>query len=213
MGTDEKHFNELQLKTRAIASSWILAGFAGIAYAVNAREPALALFSAYTMITLVSLMVVVGLFVLWVQDQLIYQRLLNAHFVAGLYHEFRDAGVPPVRVMMIICSEYRGMARWHNLFYFIPMLTFTLFSSLSFLIELQTSGIEQDSTRASLLIGLALVCISCAIFCFIYSKNRQTPFINLLQAFADEDFAAISTPQKCAEIIRRWKAQPPQPRT
>lgn len=207
MEMDEKHFNELQMKTRAMASTWILAGFSGIAYAVSAPAPALALFSAYTLITLVSLMVVVGLFVLWVLDQLIYQRLLNAHFVAGLYREVRDASVPPVRVLMIIGSEYRGMARWYNLFYFIPMLTFTLFSTLAFLVELQSAASGQGSLPLSLWIGLALVGITGSIGGFIYSKSRRTPFINLLQAFEDEEFASLSTPQSCAAVIRRWKLE------
>ena len=39
MDADEKHFNELQQKTRAIASTWILAGFGAIAYFIKTNEP------------------------------------------------------------------------------------------------------------------------------------------------------------------------------
>ena len=130
MNTDEKHFNELQLKTRAMASTWILAGFAAIAYFVRtAKAPELEYFSNYSMINLISLMVVIGLFVLWILDQVVYQRLLNANFVAGLYEEYMNNKVAPIRTLMVIGSEYKGMARWYNLFYFIPMLTFTVFST------------------------------------------------------------------------------------
>ena len=71
MDTDEKHFNELQQKTRAIASTWILAGFGAIAYFIKTNKPMFEYFSTYTMITLVCLMVVVGLLVLWILDQLV----------------------------------------------------------------------------------------------------------------------------------------------
>ena len=140
METDEKHFNELQQKIRAIASTWILAGFSAIAYFIKTNNPVFEYFSTYTMINLISLMVVIGMFILWVLDQLIYQRLLNANFVAGLYKEYKDNKQPPIRVLMVIGSEYKGMARWYNLFYFIPMLTFTLFSTISWLFELFAVG-------------------------------------------------------------------------
>ena len=64
METDEKHFNELQQKTRAVASTWIIAGFGGIAYFIKISKPVFVYFSSYTMINLICLMIVIGLFVL-----------------------------------------------------------------------------------------------------------------------------------------------------
>lgn len=203
MNTDETHFNELQQKTRAIASTWILAGFGAIAYFIKANAPVFEYFSSYTMINLVSLMVVVGLFVLWILDQLVYQRLLNANFVAGLYEEYVNNKVAPIRTMMVIGSEYKGMARLYNLFYFIPMLTFTLFSTVSWLLELVAAAHEKSSV-ASTTIGIFLIFVTTLIWSYIYSKKRDTPFFNLLKSFNNEEFEKISSPEKCADIIRRW---------
>ncbi|MBL7186561.1 MAG: hypothetical protein ISS70_09555 [Phycisphaerae bacterium] len=204
MNNDEKHFNELQQKTRAIASTWILAGFGAIAYFIKTNTPVFEYFSTYTMINLVSLMVVVGLFVLWVLDQLVYQRLLNANFVAGLYKEYTDNRVAPIRIMMVIGSEYKGMARWYNLFYFIPMLTFTLFSSASWIFELVTVGLAEKTSFASAIIGIILILITTLIWKYIYSKKRETPFLNLLKSFDDKEFERIGSSEKCAEIIQKW---------
>lgn len=215
MTTDENHFNELQQKTRVIASGWILAGFGAIAYFIKSSQPSLELFSSFTMIGLVSLMVVVGLFALWVLDQLVYQRLLNANFIAGLYREFHNKKEPPIRTLMIIGSEYKGMGRWYNLFYFIPMLTFTLFSTSSWIIELSTAKPGTETSLLSSLIGVVLILITLVIWFYISSKNRDTPFYNLLEVFGNPKFEKIADPKLgpeiCAEIIRKWQVNVEEP--
>ena len=42
------------------------------------------------MIGVVSLMATLGLLILWINDQLVYQRLLNAGFLIALKLEFDD---------------------------------------------------------------------------------------------------------------------------
>lgn len=149
-------------------------------------------------------MVVVGLFVLWIIDQLVCQRLLNANFVAGLYEKYSNNKAAPIRTMMVIGSEYRGMARLYNLFYFIPMLTFTLFSTSAWILELASMATYEKTATASVTIGVFLILVATLIWSYIYSKKRDTPFLNLLKSFNDKEFEKIASPEKCAVIIKKW---------
>ncbi len=206
--TEKSHFNELQMKVRAIASTWILAGFGAIAYFIKSSAPVLIFFSSYTMINLMCLMVVVGLLILWVLDQIVYQRLFNASFVAGLYEEFINPKVPPIRFLMIVGSEYKGMARWYNTFYFLPMAVFTVFSSASLVLELVGQSANQKTNVVSIIIGITLIIIVITIWYYIFNKKRQTPFINLLDSFGKTEFKeACTSKEGCKKFIKRWKAE------
>lgn len=204
MQTDEKHFNELQLKVRGIASTWILAGFGAIAYFIKTNQPVLEYFSTLTMINLVCLMIVIGLFVLWILDQLVYQRLMNANFVAGLYSEYRNQDEPPIRHLMIIASEFKGMSRWYNLFYFLPMTVLTIFSTTACLLETFSPTGDLKEKVASIIIGVFLLLIIALIWRYIFNNKRDTPFYNLMKSFGDEHFLALLNPDQCNEQVRKW---------
>lgn len=213
MKTEETHFNELQQKTRAIASTWILAGFGAIAYFIKTSAPAHEYFSAYTLINLICLMVVVGLLILWVIDQMVYQQLLNANFVSGLFHEFKNADTPPIRTLMVVASGYGGMGRCYNLFYFIPMTAFTVFSTAAMVLELSSSQPGQTAKVqvTSLVIAAVLIALYILIWSFVFSNKRSIPYYNLLKSFGDSEFEKIASPAACARVIRAWKAEARQP--
>jgi hypothetical protein len=214
METDEKHFNELQQKIRAIASTWILTGFGGIAFFIDTSGPTFVYFSSFSIINLIGLMVVIGLFLLWILDQLVYQRLLNANFVAGLYEEHKNKHTAPIRTLMVIGSEYKGMTRLYNLYYFIPMLTFTLISTASLLIEIFSKGGFEKTAPASLILGISILIITLGIWNYIGDKKRSIPFTKLIEAFDDKDFSEFSSQSDCVKrcniIVKEWDLVDPK---
>lgn len=205
----ENHFNSLQMGIRGMASTWILAGFTGIAFFIKSSDTDstiyLKIFSSFSLINLICLMIVVGLFILWVLDQLVYQRLLNACFVAGLYDEFLDPQTPPIRTLMVVGSEHKGMTRWFNLFYFLPMMVFNLLSVACWCLEFFLRVGDEKTFLTSSILGIILFIATIYIWNFIYSEKQQTPFVNLIKSFDKPKFTNIYLNDNAEQVIRRYE--------
>lgn len=80
----ERHFNTIQAGIRNRASTWILTAFAAIALLIQVSEKVTWLVPSTLLIAVVSLMATVGLLLLWINDQLVYQKLLGSVFMLGL---------------------------------------------------------------------------------------------------------------------------------
>lgn len=94
-GQYERHFNTLQGVYRGLASTWLLAMFAGIGFVVKERvEP------TYMLICLAGIAATAGIFVLWSLDINVYHRLLLAVFYDGREFERACLWLPPVRNRM-----------------------------------------------------------------------------------------------------------------
>ena len=79
IGAEERHFNELNVKYKTMASTWLLSVFAGIGYIlINNIEP------KYLFISVVGFAGSAGILLLWLIDLRVYQQLLSANFVEGL---------------------------------------------------------------------------------------------------------------------------------
>lgn len=95
----ERHFNNLQTRYRALASTWLLASFTGIGFlfttrlevsdGLNLQQTDLAIF--------VAVAGQVGLSLLWVLDLLVYHDLLVASYAIGSNLEKRFDWLPPIR--------------------------------------------------------------------------------------------------------------------
>lgn len=151
----EEHFNSLQANIRNIASGWLLAALGAIAYLLQADAGGKCLVPQELLISVVAVMGIVGICVLWIQDQLVYHRLLNSVFLLGLKMEYDDHSIPPVRTMMMIFSEKAGMAGLLRLYYLIPMYVL--------------AGIGTISSVIYCSHHLYVTYISCAIALFIVS--------------------------------------------
>src|SRR5512138_672197 len=84
----EKHFNDIQAGVRNLASAWMLAAFGAIALLMKSGGDAKWLVQPSVLIGVVSGMATLGLLVLWILDQLVYERLLNSVFLVALKKEF-----------------------------------------------------------------------------------------------------------------------------
>ncbi|HKX92354.1 MAG TPA: hypothetical protein VJM15_08020 [Sphingomicrobium sp.] len=119
----EEHFNQTQVEIKKLASAWMLAGLAAIAFIVRGDLKAgSSMFDTAVLLGIIGSGANIGLFSLWILDQLCSQKLLGAAFEVGLHLERRNSNLPPIRSLMWVKSNYRGMGRFHALFYACPML-------------------------------------------------------------------------------------------
>ena len=124
LGENERHFQTTQAGIRGIASTWTLTACAGVALLFK-REPQVAwLLPPYALVTLIASMTNIGLGLLWILDQLVYQRLFNTNYIAGLRLETQFSFIPPVRAIQALSTGGTSIAVWVKYFYVIPMLAF-----------------------------------------------------------------------------------------
>lgn len=72
-------------------------------------------------------LVAMGLAVLWMIDQLIYQGFLDAIFVVALKLEHDHCFLPPVRTVIALnANKGRSVRSWLSWFYFLPICIFLL---------------------------------------------------------------------------------------
>lgn len=98
LGENERHFNQLQHQYRMLASTWLLAMFGGVGFAVSQEHlgapPEL-------IVTVLGLAGAVGLTQLWSLDLRVYHQLLDSCFTEGLRLERLHPWLPQIRAGMM----------------------------------------------------------------------------------------------------------------
>ena len=117
----ERHFNVIQAGIRGLASVWLLAAFASIATLLKRDQVSNMWIPVEWVIVSVCAMGAVGLALLWIIDQLVYHRLLNAIFITGLKLEYDKRQGPLIHASMLASSPPIGYARLLSLFYLLPI--------------------------------------------------------------------------------------------
>jgi hypothetical protein len=210
----EQHFNSIQANIRNIASGWMLAAFTAIAALLRSSSDGDWLAPPVVLLATVSFMASLGLLVLWISDQLVYQRLLNAVFLIALKWEHDDKRLPPIRAMMMLAAEGKGMSRWMTLFYTIPMWAFLAISAVSAAVLRDGLGqrIAGTFTYSDLAIA-ALFAAQGTVTLWVQLKKDRVENEDRATMFGDERFAALFSEdergrQLFADIVRRHT--PPQ---
>ena len=96
----EKHFNSLCVEFKKLASIWLLSTFAGIGFILANDVGEDAGINDWTLIGLVGFGGSIGIFVLWVADLRVYQRLLSAVFYWRGAIEYKASWLPPIHRSM-----------------------------------------------------------------------------------------------------------------
>lgn len=114
-GQYERHFNQLESTYRTLASTWLLATFAGIGFAiVNGK---IIPFDWQLAAAFIAFLGAVGLIFVWMLDVLIYHRLLDAIFFTAREIERQHPGLPPFRRHMLRITRVGGAVQFVQLFY------------------------------------------------------------------------------------------------
>lgn len=208
----ETHFNEIQSGIRNLASGWMLAAFAAIAILLKSDPNVKWLVSPTVLVGVISFLATIGLLVLWINDQLVYQRLLDCGFIIALKMEYDKPHLPPMRSMMMYTAEGKGMSRWMTHFYTIPMWVFLAITVAAMVLRESIGSTSQvlDSKRS--LIVLLFLCVSqlCATVWVQWQKSRVGARVRAT-LFGDKDFVAMfagtdDARARLARVIERHKS-------
>ena len=111
----EKHFNDLQAEYRSLASTWLLAAFAGIGFVLSTTlTPSV---PVEALVTGIAIAGAIGIALLWVLDVLVYHDLLVVGYVAGQHLERVFPWLPPVRTQFRRQRRLKPVRKYVALFY------------------------------------------------------------------------------------------------
>jgi hypothetical protein len=148
--------------------------------------------SPAVLIGVISIMSTLGLMVLWINDQLVYQRLLDCGFIIALKMEYHNSELPPIRIMMMYSSEGKGMSRWMTYFYTIPMWAYLLITVTAlFLRQSIGSGSQGLKDDQSLLVLIVLCFIQLGATIWVHWKKSAVGAKNRAILFGDKDFTSM----------------------
>jgi hypothetical protein len=91
----KRHFNETQAGIRNHALTWMLAAFASIAILLKGETKVNWFVPPVVFAGVVSVMATLGLLVLWINKQLVDQRLLDCGIIIALKMECDNPQLPP----------------------------------------------------------------------------------------------------------------------
>jgi hypothetical protein len=207
----EKHFNDIQAGIRNLASGWMLAAFGAIALLLKTDNDVTWLVSPAVLVSVISFMATLGLVILWINDQLVYQRLLNAGFLVALKVEHDDPTLTPVRTIMRYATENKSMCQWMTRFYTIPMWGFCATSVAATLLR---KGIGETSAgvdaRKAFWVLVSLCVTQVLLAVWVQNEEREVQMKKRAEAFGNAQFAAMfqGTTEKrrarLAQVIQRY---------
>jgi hypothetical protein len=108
LGVSERHFNGIQSGYRALASTWMLAAFAGIGF-VSSKEFTFGI-PKELLVGVIGVGGGIGVYLLWVLDLLFCQRLLDAAYIEGRNLEDKHDWLPQTRNNMRTLLGGKGLS-------------------------------------------------------------------------------------------------------
>jgi hypothetical protein len=219
----EQRFNQTAASVRTLASGWILGTLAGLGWLLEpSRSSGSWPVPLGLLLVTVCMLGVAGIATLWVLDQLVFHRLLDAVFLVGLRMEYGSSALPPIRHVMLKTMEGQGTHRWERLFYLAPILVFTLFSSAMLADGGPALFVAQDATMSQVArpLCIVLLVLQLAACAWVLMKQSATSLLDRAGWFGDPAFAAMLRAGRTAEVIARSHtptiadtAMPAAPRT
>ena len=198
IATYEHHFNDMEMEVRKFASAWLLASLGAIAYLVR-QQLTDSLVDAKLLIVIVCLMANLGLLILWILDQMVYHRLLNAVFLLGLRMEYTYAELPPIRTLMMLFSKKHGMARYLRFFYLVPMYAMAILAAVVAIwriIERWCQGIDFG------VVVVVLVCAAIPAWAWMTTKQAEK-YHEISAGFGDPDFVDYLKETRFAQVLKK----------
>jgi hypothetical protein len=192
----EGHINDIQSGIRNLASGWMLAAFAAIAILLKGGNQGNWLVSPAVLVGVISFMATLGLLVLWINDQYVYQRLIDCAFIIALKLEYHNPRLPPVRAMAYAAAR-KGFSRYMTYFYTIPMWFFVVITLAAALLR-DSLGSTSTGVRQSQSLGILIVL--CVIQLFLTARvqwmKSEVGARVLAKHFGDKNFTAMFDDEK-----------------
>jgi hypothetical protein len=183
----ERHFNTIQAGIRGLASVWLLAAFGAIATLLKREEADKLWVPPEWVIGSICAMGAGGLALLWIIDQLVYHRLLNAAFIVGLKLEHDEPGRPPMHASMYASMPRHGFAQLLSLFYVLPIAAL---GAIALAAAIYAVGGEPEGWDWALF-ALAAVPVTLAVGVFRQGGRERAFFREQAGHFGDADFQEL----------------------
>lgn len=116
LGLMERHFNEMESRYRALASTWLLATFAGMGYVAVHGQLGIDV-DHWLIIAMIASAGALGIALIWNLDLLVYHQLLDVNFEEAERLEDRYQWLPRTRSRMMQVMPGDGFLRRVVLFY------------------------------------------------------------------------------------------------
>jgi hypothetical protein len=203
LAANERQFHSIQAGVRGLASTWTLAALAGIAILLQRSNDIIWLFPPFLLVILICLMVNVGLTVLWIIDQMVYQRLFNTNYLAALRLEQQFSSIPPVRAIQALTTQGRSIASWIKFFYIGPILVFAVSALVVAVVSILSPNTTTSPTfdlPGSAMVVMAFLPIVPLVWLIYYAGGVS--FFRLVDSISG-DFPRILEEKNCRAIIDR----------
>lgn len=179
LGTYERHFNQMQSVYRSLASTWLLATFAGIGYIFHESSTYFGGIDVRLAASMIALAGGTGIFLLWIIDVMVYHALLVAVTEESekLENDSTELVLPRLRERMKNAAMSRlwvvgdlSARRKISLFYGIPACLLSVIATAF----LYTAGpARHQFPRSSIAIAMWLVLSVIFIVTMLFA-NRKT---------------------------------------
>lgn len=157
IGEEERHFNQLELEYRKLASQWLLVALGAIGFVISKEN--LVPINVWILVISICLSASIGIFVLWLLDIKVYHELLHSAFKEGvaLEKEYPEL-LPQIRNNMVNSQTGGDVIKRVILYYFFSILLLILIANIAIWM----------SFIFNLWISIVVNFISCIVLYFIF---------------------------------------------
>jgi len=199
IGTQERHFNNLQTGYRKLASTWLLASFAACGYVLKSDSD-IPYYKWYFVFG-ICIAATVGLAILWLLDLSVYQKLLGEFFYQGVLLELEYyKWLPPIRINILRSQKTGDVRSKMQYYYFFSIVTLQLLAIIA-LWNVDLDLIYQILLSAAIAFSLLIAQIS---FIAVYIRKKKRFSGDLENNIADQ----TDKPRKptLTEMIAHWES-------
>ncbi|MES2648924.1 MAG: hypothetical protein V4717_18750 [Bacteroidota bacterium] len=154
IGEEERHFNELEMEYRKLASQWLLVSLGAIGFILSKNELPV---NTWALVIGICLAASIGIMVLWLLDLKVYHELLHGAFREGvlLENEFPQI-LPQIRNNMVRSQKGGDVITKVILFYFFSILLLIAIANIAVWIYISVTWICLVCNILSLLLLLII---------------------------------------------------------
>ena len=199
IGTQERHFNNLQTGYRKLASTWLLASFAACGYVLKSDSDVP--YYKWYFVFGICIAATVGLAILWLLDLSVYQKLLGEFFYQGVLLELEYyKWLPPIRINILRSQKTGDVRSKMQYYYFFSIVTLQLLAIIA-LWNVDLDLIYQILLSAAIAFSLLIAQIS---FIAVYIRKKKRFSGDLENNIADQ----TDKPRKptLTEMIAHWES-------
>ncbi len=162
----ERHFNDLESRYRTLASTWLLATFAALGFLATKKTDAISV-SPLLVMSFVAFCGGAGIVLLWNLDLMVYHRLLDASFIAGIELERANPWLPKSHLGMLEAASNSGGVLRRIVYFYACSISFLFVLAGAFLV----GWMARHGLVASMVVAVVSVLLSVGVGVLIWFQT------------------------------------------